>query len=197
LRDHILKERLFGLSGNEGNHGEEVKECYFYLDSTPTHSYMKFLYKSPQQEFRYLQLIEEHRRRGNDEPEFELLDTGIFDDSRYFDVVVEYAKADVEDMSLPDPIVQLSCTILGKRWLYCEGEPELELLPRGHGTAVSDYLRIYGIKPLLRGLLLCARQPKASLDALPVLLAQAGSNDCIPAMARKIGRSTYSMQSTG
>jgi hypothetical protein len=97
-RDHILKERLFGLSGNEGNHGEEVKECYFYLDSTPTHSYVKFLYKSPQQEFQYLQLIEGHRRRGNDEPEFELLDTGIFDDSRYFEVIVEYAKADVEDI---------------------------------------------------------------------------------------------------
>src|ERR1700746_2094383 len=87
-RDAILKERLFGLSGNEGNHGEDVKERYFYLDSTPTHTYMKLLYKYPQQKFPYLRLIEENRRRGKDEREFELRDTGIFDDDRYFDVVV-------------------------------------------------------------------------------------------------------------
>jgi hypothetical protein len=100
-RDPTLKERLFGLTGNEGNHGEDVKEYYFYLDSTPTHSYMKFLYKYPQAEFPYAQLIEENRRRGEDRPdrpEFELLDTGVFDDDRYFDVCVEYAKADVEDI---------------------------------------------------------------------------------------------------
>jgi hypothetical protein len=97
-RDPILKERLFGLTGNEGNHGEDVKEYYFYLDSTPTHSYMRYLYKYPQAEFPYKQLVEENRRRGKHQPEFELLDTGIFDDNRYFDLFVEYAKADVEDI---------------------------------------------------------------------------------------------------
>jgi hypothetical protein len=96
--DPILKERLFGLTGSEGNHGEDVKELYYYLDSTPTHSYMKYLYKYPQREFPYLQLIEENRNRLRSEREFELLDTGIFDDDRYFDVCVEYAKADVEDI---------------------------------------------------------------------------------------------------
>ena len=97
-RDPILKERLFGLTGNEGNHGEDVKECYFYLDSTPTHSYMKYLYKYPQAEFPYAHLVEENRRRNKSQPEFELLDTGVFDDNRYFDVFVEYAKADTEDI---------------------------------------------------------------------------------------------------
>jgi hypothetical protein len=97
-RDPILKERLFGLTGNQGNHGEDVKECYYYLDSTPTHSYMKFLYKYPQSEFPYSQLVEENRRRGKDSREYELADTGVFAESRYFDVFVEYAKAGVEDL---------------------------------------------------------------------------------------------------
>jgi hypothetical protein len=97
-KDPILKERLFGLTGSEGNHGEDVKELYYYLDSTPTHSYMKYLYKYPQAEFPYAKLIEENRNRSKTEREFELLDTGIFDDDRYFDVFVEYAKADVEDI---------------------------------------------------------------------------------------------------
>src|SRR6266700_907968 len=96
--DPILKERIFGLNGNEGNHGEDVKEHYFYLDSTPTHSYMKYLYKYPQVEFPYTKLVDENRRRGKNQPEFELLDTGVFDDNRYFDVFVEYAKAEVEDI---------------------------------------------------------------------------------------------------
>ena len=99
-RDPILKERLFGLTGHEGNHGEDAKEYYFYLDSTPTHSYMKFLYKYPQAAFPYKRLTEENRRRSRSEPEFELLDTGIFDDNRYFDVLVEYAKAAPEDLLL-------------------------------------------------------------------------------------------------
>src|SRR6266481_5738770 len=97
-RDPILKERLFGLTGSEGNHGEDVKEYYFYLDSTPTHSYMKFLYKYPQGAFPYGQLVEENRRRGKRDPEFELIDTGIFNEDRYFDVFVEYAKADCDDI---------------------------------------------------------------------------------------------------
>jgi hypothetical protein len=97
-RDPILKERLFGLTGPEGNHGEDVKEYYFYLDSTPTHSYMKYLYKYPQAEFPYMRLVEENRQRGKHAPEFELIDTCIFDGDRYFDVFVEYAKATPEDM---------------------------------------------------------------------------------------------------
>jgi hypothetical protein len=97
-RDPVLKERLFGLTGNEGNHGEDVKEYYFYLDSTPTHSYMKYLYKYPQAEFPYAGLIHENRARRGGGPEYELLDTGVFDGDRYFDVFVEYAKADPEDI---------------------------------------------------------------------------------------------------
>jgi hypothetical protein len=96
-RDPILKERLFGLVPSEANHGEDVKEYYFYLDGTPTHSYMKYLYKYPQAAYPYLELIEENRRRQTTEPEYELLDTGVFDENRYFDVFVEYAKASPED----------------------------------------------------------------------------------------------------
>lgn len=97
-KDPILKERLFGLTGSEGNHGEDVKELYYYLDSTPTHSYMKMLYKYPQAEFPYERLIEENRNRDKNQGEFELIDSGIFDDDRYFDVIVEYAKSDPEDI---------------------------------------------------------------------------------------------------
>jgi hypothetical protein len=110
-RDPILKERLFGLVPSEGNHGEDAKEYYFYLDSTPSHSYMKWLYKYPQGEYPYRRLIEENRRRNGGGPEFELLDTGLFDQDRYFDVFVEYAKASPEDLAIrvtahnrgPDP----------------------------------------------------------------------------------------------
>ena len=97
-RDPILKERLFGLANNEGNHGEDVKECYYYLDSTPTHSYMKTLYKYPQAAYPYDDLVGGNRHRGKQEPEYELLDTGVFDGDRYFDVLVEYAKAGPEDL---------------------------------------------------------------------------------------------------
>ena len=97
-RDAILKERLFGLTGEQGNHGEDVKECYYYLDSTPTHSYMKCLYKYPQGEFPYQELIDRNRARTRQEREVELIDTGVFDDGRYFDVFVEYAKADPDDI---------------------------------------------------------------------------------------------------
>lgn len=96
-RDPILKERLFGLTGPEGNHGEDCKECYYYLDSTPTHSYAKALYKYPQAEFPYARLVKENRERGLSGPELELADTGVFDDDRYFDVFAEYAKASPED----------------------------------------------------------------------------------------------------
>ncbi|MBX3388908.1 MAG: glucosidase [Phycisphaeraceae bacterium] len=97
-KDPILKERPFGLTGSEGNHGEDVKEYYYYLDSTPTHSYMRFVYKYPQAEFPYSQLVEENRRRDRTQPEYELVDTGVFDKGKYFDVQVEYAKAAAEDL---------------------------------------------------------------------------------------------------
>jgi hypothetical protein len=120
-RDPILKERLFGLNGIEGNHGEDVKEYYFYLDSSPTHSYMKMLYKYPQSEFPYADLVAQNRMRGPEEPEYELLDTGVFKDNRYFDVFVEYAKADQEDILIkiaavnrgPAPAI---CHILPTLW---------------------------------------------------------------------------------
>jgi len=97
-KDPILKERLFGLTGPEGNHGEDVKEQYFYLDSTPTHSYLKALYKYPQAEFPYVRLVKESRLRGQLDPEFELTDTGVFDDNCYFDVFAEYAKNSPDDI---------------------------------------------------------------------------------------------------
>ena len=97
-KDPILKERLFGLTGPQGNHGEDVKECYYYLDSTPTHSYASALYKYPQAEFPYAWLLDENRRRGKTDPEFELTDTGVFNDNRYFDVKIEYAKAASDDI---------------------------------------------------------------------------------------------------
>ena len=110
-KDPILKERLFGLTGPEGNHGEDVKECYYYLDSTPTHSYMKALYKYPQAEYPYARLVDENRRRGKHEAELELLDTGAFNENRYFDVIAEYAKNSPNDILIrltvanrgPDP----------------------------------------------------------------------------------------------
>src|SRR5258708_10829180 len=99
-RDPILKERAFGLTGNEGNHGEDVKEYFFYLDSTPTHSYMKCLYKYPQAEFPYGQLLAQNRRRGRQAPEFELMDTGVFEGDRYFDVFTEYPKGTPHDFPI-------------------------------------------------------------------------------------------------
>ncbi len=97
-KDPILKERFFGLGGNEGNHGEDCKEYYYYLDSTPTHSYMKMLYKYPHAAYPYSKLVEENRRRGKQDPEYELADTGVFDSDEYFDIFMEYAKADTDDL---------------------------------------------------------------------------------------------------
>jgi hypothetical protein len=117
-RDPILKERLFGLTGPEGNHGEDVKELYYYLDATPTSSYLKALYKYPQDEFPYARLVEENRRRGRDQPEFELEDTGVFDADRYFDVLVEYAKADPDEV-----LIRITCANRGT------AEAALHVLP--------------------------------------------------------------------
>src|SRR3954452_24776886 len=96
--DPIIKERLFGLTNSEGNHGEDVKEYYYYLDSTPTHSYMKYLYKYPQAAYPYDDIVKTNHSRSRQEPEYKLLDTGVFNEGRYFDVFVEYAKADVNDL---------------------------------------------------------------------------------------------------
>jgi hypothetical protein len=117
-KDPILKERLFGLTNSEGNHGEDVKEYYFYLDSTPTHSYMKFLYKYPQAEFPYSDLVETNKRRGRNDFEYELLDTGVFKDNRYFDVFVEYAKGAPEDV-----LIKITVFNRGPQ------EAELQVLP--------------------------------------------------------------------
>jgi hypothetical protein len=117
-RDHILKERLFGLNGHEGNHGEDVKEYYFYLDSTPTHSYMKFLYKYPQAAFPYDQLVAENHNRTKKDFEYELLDTGVFNDNRYFDVFMEYAKGEPEDI-----LIKITA------WNRGPEEAQLDLLP--------------------------------------------------------------------
>ena len=117
-KDPILKERLFGLTGPEGNHGEDCKECYYYLDSTPTHSYMKALYKYPQAEYPYGDLVEENRRRGGGQPEYELEHTGVFDNSAYWDVFAEYAKATPDDM-----LIRLTVANRGKK------KAKLHLLP--------------------------------------------------------------------
>src|SRR5687767_1613793 len=145
-KDPIIKERLFGLTNSEGNHGEDVKEYYFYLDSTPTHSYMKWLYKYPQRAYPYHQLIEENRCRHGRGREFELLDTGIFDDDRYFDVTVEYAKASSEDLVIrvtvenrgpdPAPIHVLPHLWFRNSWAWSEPpgpEPWIEPGPVGPG----------------------------------------------------------------
>jgi mannosylglycerate hydrolase MGH1-like protein len=144
-RDPILKERLFGLAGTEGNHGEDVKEYYFYLDSTPTHSYMKYLYKYPHAAFPYEALVEENRRRDRHAPEFELIDTGVFDADRYFDVVVEYAKAAPDDVLIritatnrgPEPAALDLLPTLWYRntWSWDVPAPERPSLRAGEGAS--------------------------------------------------------------
>jgi len=164
-RDPIIKERLFGLTGTEGNHGEDVKEYYFYLDSTPTHSYMKYLYKYPQAEFPYTQLAEENRRRGKDKPEFELLDTGVFNDNRYFDVFVEYAKGDLEDILIkitannrgPEvaPLRLLPTIWFRNTWSWAQdaGRPDMRRVAGGieldHPDLGRRWLYCYGAPEIL------------------------------------------------
>ncbi|MGD9628944.1 MAG: glucosidase [Pyrinomonadaceae bacterium] len=165
-RDPILKERLFGLTGSEGNHGEDVKEIYYYLDSTPTHSYMKMLYKYPQAEFPYLRLIDENKGRSKTEGEFELIDTGIFDDDRYFDVFVEYAKADAEDILIKITVANrgpesASINVLPtiwfrNRWSWYGNKSNCELKATDHGAIEIEcpeygkrYLYIEGDHELL------------------------------------------------
>ena len=147
-RDPILKERLFGLTGNEGNHSEDVKEQYFYLDSTPTHSYMKCLYKYPQAPFPYEDLVQENRRRTRHDPEYELLDTGVFADNRYFDVFVEYAKAAPDDILIRIEVcnrgpetaaLDLLPTIWFRNtWSWKDGSPQPELHQAAGGVELND-----------------------------------------------------------
>jgi hypothetical protein len=150
--DPILKERLFGLTGPEGNHGEDVKEYYYFLDSTPTHSYMKALYKYPQRAFPYADLVAENRRRGRDAPEYELLDTGVFAENRYFDIIVEYAKAGPDDILVrvtaanrgpePAPLHLLPTLWFRNTWAWGHDDrrPELRAvgLPATHATNAAS-----------------------------------------------------------
>ncbi|MGO8994302.1 MAG: glucosidase, partial [Polyangiaceae bacterium] len=150
-RDPILKSRLFGLTGTEGNHGEDVKELYYYLDSTPTHSYMRMLYKYPHAEFPYARLVAENGRRSRSDPEYEILDTGVFDDDRYFDVFVEYAKADVDDIVIRVEVVnrgpeeaalELLPTIWFRNtWSWREEARRSELHADGPRVAIEDVER--------------------------------------------------------
>ncbi|HEU4694996.1 MAG TPA: hypothetical protein VFS23_41805, partial [Vicinamibacterales bacterium] len=156
-KDPILKERLFGLTNSEGNHGEDVKEYYFYLDSTPTHSYMKYLYKYPQAEYPYEAILNANRTRDKKSSEYELLDTGIFDQDRYFDVVVEYAKAEPEDILVritvhnrgPEPAAIHVLPTLWFRntwsWGGKEDKPQLKIAATGADVrAVSAKQRLLG-----------------------------------------------------
>jgi hypothetical protein len=147
--DPILKERLFGLTGNEGNHGEDVKEVYYYTDATPTYSYMKFLYKYPLAEFPYDDLLQENRRRTKLDPEYELIDTGVFDNDRYTDVFVEYAKADIDDLFIKitaanrgdqDATLHLLPTVwLRNRWTWFGIQPTGNISASGGGVIrISD-----------------------------------------------------------
>jgi hypothetical protein len=140
-RDPLLKERLFGLTNSEGNHGEDVKELYYYLDATPTHSFLKMLYKYPQGEFPYRRLLHENRQRSAEQAEFELLDTGLFDADAYFDVFVEYAKAATDDILMQvtahnrgaeaaKPVVA-AATVLPQHLVVARGNPETH--PFGSG----------------------------------------------------------------
>ncbi len=169
-RDPILKERLFGLTNREGNHGEDVKEYYFYLDSTPTHSYMKYLYKYPQAAYPYADLVETNRARGRDEYEYELMDTGVFDEDRYFDVFVEYAKESPQDILIrvtvhnrgPEPaeIHVLPTLWFRNQWSWSMevDRPSLRQIDGGTGLSVVEaveptlgtlYLYDEGDAPLL------------------------------------------------
>ncbi len=148
-KDPILKERLFGLSGPEGNHGEDVKELYYYLENTPSHSYMKQLYKYPQNEFPYAQRVRENGGRGKEEPEFELLDTGLFENNAYFDVVTEYAKADAEDLLISITVTnrggeEAKLVVLPTLWfrnlwsfMDMPEQPKLQKQEGDHGLQVS------------------------------------------------------------
>jgi len=152
--DPILKERLFGLTGPQGNHGEDVKEYYYYLDSTPTHSYLKMLYKYPQAEFPYAGLVAENARRGRSDPEYELLDTGIFDYDRYFDVFVEYAKASENDILVRISVVNrgphaAECHVLPTLWYRNTWSWGYEAGPMGDAPGKPSIVQVSGPEGIL------------------------------------------------
>ncbi len=174
--DPILKERIFGLSGPDGNHGEDVKDYYFYLDNTPSHAYMKYLYKYPQRAFPYAELTEENQRRGYHDPEFELLDTGVFSDDRYFDVFVEYAKSSVEDILIEIKVVNrgpeartvhLLPTLWFRNtwsWGYEDEKPSLKAIaPNNTENQSSDTQIIEAVHPSLGNRWLYCQSPQALL----------------------------------
>ena len=146
--DEILKERLFGLTGPQGNHGEDVKECYWYLDSTPTHSYMRALYRYPQRAYPYAELVAAAAARGRHDPELELVDTGIFDDDRFFDVEVEYAKAAPDDLLMrvtvtnhgpdPAPLHLLPTLWFRNTWSWGRDEARAALAQASRGLHNAD-----------------------------------------------------------
>ncbi|MDZ4687327.1 MAG: glucosidase [Planctomycetaceae bacterium] len=181
-KDPILKERLFGLTGPEGNHGEDVKEEYFYLDSTPTHTYLKGLYKYPQIEYPYARLVEENRRRNKLDPEFELVDTGVFDDNRYFDVLAEYAKGAPDDVLIritvanraaePATLHLLPTLWFRNSWSWgcthdgCERKPVIAL--QEDGSLLADHATLGRFR------FFCDRLPAG--DAPPVLFTENETN---------------------
>jgi len=159
-KDLILKERMFCLTNGEGNHSEDVKEYYFYLDSTPTHSYMKYLYKYPQRAYPYTDLVETNRRRSREEMEYELIDTGVFDEDRYFDVFVEYVKAAPEDVLIKVSIhnrgsetasIHVLPTIWFRNiWSWSSGvsRPVLRAVKRAGGWAICAHTDPLSQEPL-------------------------------------------------
>ena len=165
-KDPILKERPFGLTNGEGNHGEDVKEYYFYLDSTPTHSYMKYLYKYPQNPYPYNDLVSVNRQRGRGEPEYELLDTGAFDEDRYFDVFVEYAKAGPSDILIqisvcnrgPDTAALhvLPTLLFRNTWTWWPEQPKPSLRDTGEPAWLPPQMRnLANISSVARECLAC------------------------------------------
>jgi hypothetical protein len=200
-KDPILKERVFGLTNSEANHGEDVKEYYFYLDSTPTHSYMKYLYKYPQNAFPYLDLINSNRGRSRKDPEYELLDTGIFNEDRYFDVFVEYAKASPTDMLIQisvhnrgpaESVVHVLPTLWARNtwsWWPEAPKPSLRAGPRRAGAAViaatdaqlGDYFLYCEGNPLLLFTENETNNQRLFGSANPTPYVKDGINDCVVA----------------
>jgi hypothetical protein len=200
-KDPILKERPFGLTNSEGNHGEDVKEYYYYLDSTPTHSYMKYLYKYPQSAYPYVDLINTNRHRTRLDPEYELLDTGIFNEDRYFDVFVEYAKAAPTDLLIeisicnrgPDEsVIHVLPTLWFRNlWTWWPEEPKPSLTGASRRTGVStiaasnallgDYFLHCEGQPLLLFTENETNNQRLFGTANPTPYVKDGVNDCVVA----------------
>ena len=182
-QDPIIKEKMFGLTGSQGNHGEDVKEYYFYLDNTPTHSYMKYLYKYPQSEYPYADLVQENQRRGKNEPEYELLDTGIFDEDKYFDIFIEYSKNTDEDILIKitahnrseeeKPLHILPTLWFRNTWSWFKDaqKPQLKVYDRNNNYSVIEA----GSFSLGKRWLYC-RHPAEAKNGLPLLFTENETN---------------------